>query len=115
MAVKIRLKRTGAKNAPCYRVIAADIRSARDGRAIETLGFYNPISKEEKIDIERVNYWKSVGAQISPTAASIIKRAEDGVVLADKARPVKPSKKAAAKMEAEKAAAAEKAAEEAAE
>ena len=113
MAVKLRLKRTGAKNAPSYRIVAADMRAARDGKAIDTLGFYDPIRKQEKIDLEKVSYWKGCGALVSPTVESIAKRAEDGISLADfKAKKAKkPSKKAIAKMEAEKAAAAEAAAE----
>ncbi len=110
MAVKLRLKRTGAKNAPCYRIVAADMRSARDGRVIETLGFYDPIRKQEKIDLEKANYWKSCGALVSPTVEAIAKRAEAGIILSEIEKVKKPSKKAIAKMEAEKAAAAEAAA-----
>ncbi len=117
MAVRIRLKRTGAKNASCFRVEVMDQRSSRDGRSIETIGFYDPRHKEEKIDLERADYWVSQGAQPSETVEQIIRRVREGIVLAEIEKTVKPSKKAVAKIEAEKKAAAEaaaKAAEEAA-
>ena len=114
MAVVLRLKRTGAKNNSCFRIVAMDKKSARDGKAIEELGFYDPRQKNENCNLERAEYWLSVGAQPSDTVKSIIKRAQDGVKLSDKEKKVKPSKKALAKMEAEKeakaAAEAEKAA-----
>jgi small subunit ribosomal protein S16 len=112
MAVRIRLKRTGAKNNACYRIIVADQRAARDGRAIEILGFYDPRHKEESVDLERAEYWVAEGAQPSETVTSIIERAKKGIKLADFEKKPKPSKKAVAKAEAAKKAA-EKAAEEA--
>ena len=65
MAVKIRLKRIGAKKNPFYRVVVSDSRKARDGRFIEELGYYDPLSNEKtfKIDNERALYWLSTGAQ----------------------------------------------------
>jgi small subunit ribosomal protein S16 len=76
MAVRIRLKRTGAKNKPCYRIVVADARSQRDGRFIENLGFYDPRHNDEQIDVERADYWVSVGAQPTDTVSGIIKRAK---------------------------------------
>lgn len=75
MAVKIRMKRLGAKKRPFYRVVVADERSPRDGKFIEEIGYYNPISepKEFKINSERVEYWLSVGAQPSKTVARLLK------------------------------------------
>ncbi len=77
MAVKIRLKRIGAKNDPAYRVVVADSRSPRDGRFIEELGTYQPTRTEErfKVNLERANYWLSKGAQPSETVAGLLKRA----------------------------------------
>lgn len=75
MAVKIRLRRTGKRNAACHRIVVADARSPRDGRFIENIGFYDPRHNEEKIDLERVDYWLPRGAQPSETVAGIIKRA----------------------------------------
>ncbi|HPN84667.1 MAG TPA: 30S ribosomal protein S16 [Victivallales bacterium] len=73
MAVKIRLKRTGGKNEPRFRVVVADIRTQRDGKVIEYVGYYNPVKKERVLDIDRINYWIGVGAKPSETVASMIK------------------------------------------
>jgi len=77
MAVKIRMKRVGAKNAPVFRIVVADSRSPRDGKFIEELGTYQPLKKGEnvKMDLERAKYWLSKGAQPSETVASFIKKA----------------------------------------
>jgi small subunit ribosomal protein S16 len=77
MAVRIRLKRTGAKNTPAYRIVVTDSRSPRDGRFIEELGSYLPSRRENnfKINLERAKYWVGVGAQPSETVASMIKKA----------------------------------------
>jgi len=77
MAVKIRMKRIGAKNAPVFRIVVADGRSPRDGKFIEEIGTYHPRQKGEnvKLDLERVNYWVGKGAQPSETVASFIKKA----------------------------------------
>jgi small subunit ribosomal protein S16 len=76
MAVRIRMKRVGAKNAPYYRIVVADSRSPRDGKFIEEIGAYQPLKKGDnvKLDLERVNYWVSKGAQPSETVASFIKK-----------------------------------------
>ena len=84
MAVRIRMKRTGSKNKACYRIVVADARSQRDGRIIENLGFYDPRHNEEKIDLERFNYWVACGAQPSETVADVIKRTKDKSELKDK-------------------------------
>ena len=77
MAVKIRLKRVGAKNTPAFRIVVADSRSPRDGKFIEELGTYLPRKKTDNVtlDLERAKYWVSKGAQPSETVASFIKRA----------------------------------------
>ncbi len=74
--VKIRLKRTGAKKAPCYRVVVADERSPRDGRFIEEIGFYNPLSNpaEIKIDAESAKKWLANGAQPTETVKTLLKK-----------------------------------------
>lgn len=76
MAVKIRLKRMGAKKAPFYRVIVADSRSPRDGRFIEELGYYNPLTTpvDIKIDADKAKKWLSNGAQPTETAKSLLKK-----------------------------------------
>lgn len=77
MAVKIRLKRIGAKNDPAYRLVVADSRSPRDGRFIEEIGTYLPTRREQtfEVNLERANYWLSQGAQPSETVASLLKQA----------------------------------------
>lgn len=78
LAVKLRLTRFGRLNLPTYRVCAADSRSKRDGRVIETMGYYLPTAKREQdqvsLDAERVLYWISVGAQPSSTVLHLMKR-----------------------------------------
>ena len=76
MAVKIRLRRMGAKKAPFYRVVVADSRSPRDGKFIEEIGYYNPMTEpaEIKIDAEKAKKWIANGAQPTETAKSILKR-----------------------------------------
>ena len=75
--VKIRLKRMGAKKAPFYRIIVADSRSPRDGRFIEELGVYNPLTNpaEIKVDAERVQQWVKNGAQPTETVRGLLKKA----------------------------------------
>ena len=77
MAVKIRMKRVGAKNAPVLRIVVADGRSPRDGKFIEEIGTYQPRKKDNNfsLDLDRVKYWLSKGAQPSDTVASFIKKA----------------------------------------
>ena len=77
MAVKIRLKRMGAKKTPFYRVVVADSRYPRDGRFIEEIGTYNPLVNpaEVKIDAEKVTKWMKNGAQPTDTVKSLLKKA----------------------------------------
>lgn len=114
MAVKIRLRRMGAKKAPFYRIVVADSRYPRDGRNLEEIGYYNPLTEpaEIKIDVERANYWISVGAQPSDTVRALIKRAgESGYVApGKKSAPVDRTKTRAPKaVKVEEAAPAEEA------
>lgn len=76
MAVKIRLRRMGAKKAPFYRVVVADSRYPRDGRFIEEIGTYNTMtdSAEIKIDAEKAKKWIANGAQPTDTVKSILKK-----------------------------------------
>lgn len=77
MAVKIRLKRMGAKKAPFYRIIVADARSPRDGRFIDTLGTYNPLTNpaEIKVKEEETLNWLTKGAQPTDTVKNILSKA----------------------------------------
>ena len=74
--VKIRLRRMGAKKHPFYRLVVADSRSPRDGRFIEYLGFYDPMTDpvQVKIDVDKVMRWLQQGAQPSEAARSLLKR-----------------------------------------
>ncbi len=76
MAVKIRLKRIGAKKHPFYRVVVADSRYPRDGRFIEEIGTYNPLSEpsEIRIDSEKALQWMKNGAQPTDTVRSLLKK-----------------------------------------
>ena len=78
MAVKIRLRRMGAKRAPFYRVVVADSRYPRDGRFIEEIGYYNPMKKEAeiKIDAEKAQKWIANGAQPTDTVKVLLKKCD---------------------------------------
>ena len=78
MAVKIRLRRMGAKKAPFYRVVVADSRYPRDGRFIEEIGYYNPMTTpvDIKIDAEKAQKWISNGAQPTDTVKSLLKKCD---------------------------------------
>ena len=75
--VKIRMRRMGAKKAPFYRIVVADSRFPRDGRFLEELGFYTPLTEpaEIKIDAERAQQWIKDGAQPTDTVRSLMKKA----------------------------------------
>ena len=93
MAVKIRLKRTGAKNKPCFKIGVMDVKCQRDGKAIEYLGYYNPVSKETKVDIERTEYWHSKGAKLSETVYCLYRKAGgQKIVMVKKYAKAKPVK-----------------------
>ncbi len=106
MAVKIRLRRMGARNAAFYRVIVQDSRRAPTGRFIETLGWYDP--KQEgnnfSLNLDRVDYWLGNGAQPSDTAASLIKKARTMPVEQVAAGEVTEEEVPVAAVEAEEAA-----------
>lgn len=80
MAVKIRLRRMGAKKAPFYRIVVADSRFPRDGRFIEEVGYYDPVSEpvQVKIDAEKVQDWIKKGAQPTDTVKALLKK--NGVI-----------------------------------
>jgi small subunit ribosomal protein S16 len=75
--VILRLTRGGANKRPFYHLVATDSRNRRDGRFIERVGFYNPVAAESeeslRISLDRVAYWKGVGAQMSPAVARLVK------------------------------------------
>ena len=111
--LKIRLKRLGAKKAPTYRVIVINSTTKREGRPIEELGYYNPKTKDMKLNKASAEAWISKGAQPTDTVKYLIANCnEDGSLNYKKSETVKLSKKAQAKKAAEEEA--RKAAEEAA-
>jgi len=86
--VVIRLSRGGSKKRPFYGVVAANSRAARDGKYLERLGYFNPIARggEKRLDInlERVNYWVSTGAQTSERVAKLLQEASNPAILEKK-------------------------------
>ena len=82
MAVRIRLTRVGATKRPSYRVVAIEKQRARDGRALEVLGFYDPLTEPAtvKLDADRIQAWISKGAQPSETVVKLMRQAEKGPV-----------------------------------
>jgi small subunit ribosomal protein S16 len=77
MAVKIRLRRMGAKKAPYYRIVVADARAPRDGRCIEEIGTYNPLTEPATVtvDVEKAQTWIKNGAQPTDTVRGLLKKA----------------------------------------
>lgn len=76
--VKIRLKKTGAKNWISFRIVVTDIRTARDGKVLQEVGYYDPRHSDEKVDVAAIESWIAKGAQLSETVESIYRRAKDG-------------------------------------
>ena len=78
MAVKIRLARGGAKKRPFYRIVAADASAPRDGRFLEKLGTYNPMTEEGTLELDRarVDYWLGVGAQPTNIVSRLLRKAD---------------------------------------
>lgn len=78
MSVKIRLTRMGCKKKPFYRIVAINSGSRRDGRPLETLGYYNPMTEpaDIKVDSEKLNKWLEMGAKTSDTVNSLLKKAK---------------------------------------
>ena len=74
--VTIRLRRTGKKKQPSYRLVIADSRSPRDGKFIEIVGHYNPVREPQELEVKaaRIRHWMSVGAQPSETVVRLLKR-----------------------------------------
>ena len=103
MAVRIRLTRVGATKRPAYRVVAIDKRRARDGRAIEILGFYDPLTDPAtvRLDTERIQAWIGKGAQPSDTVVKLMRQAGMGGVAPAPVSAPTPPKRAPRKAKAE--------------
>lgn len=84
MALKIRLRRQGRTNRPFYRLVVTDARSPRDGKFIESVGWYNPIESKEELNVsvkpERIQHWLELGAQLTEKAESLVARAAPAVI-----------------------------------
>ena len=82
--VKIRLSRGGAKKKPFYHIVVTDSRKARDGRNIERVGFFNPVARGQeerlRLNLERVDYWTGVGAQVSDRVKTLVSEARSVAV-----------------------------------
>jgi len=74
--LKLRLKRIGRKGLPSYRLVIMESATRRDGRPIEEVGYYDPISKKYKLDSEKIQKWLSCGVQPTTTVANLLKKAE---------------------------------------
>ena len=98
--IKLRLRRMGAKKRPFYRIVAAEHSSPRDGRFIEILGHYDPLTEPAtvKVNEERVRHWLSVGAKPSETVEGLLKRA--GVIAAAASAPAEETSTPAAEASA---------------
>jgi small subunit ribosomal protein S16 len=81
LAVKLRLRRMGKKKQPIYKMVAADSRSPRDGKFLEAVGFYNPLTKPHTLELkeDRILYWLNVGAQPTHTVKSLLR--QEGITL----------------------------------
>ena len=107
MALKIRLQRHGTSHRPFYRMVVTEANARRDGRFVEVLGTYEPqasrVEDEIKLKLDRIDYWKSVGAKATDTAASLIRRAHRGAdeVVSDPKQDSKAVEKAVVQEEAE--------------
>lgn len=103
--LKIRLQRTGRRNLPAYSVVVTEGTAPVKGKFLEKVGYYSPLSKGCKLDLERIAYWKSVGAKASDTVENLI--SNKGEI--KKRERTRLGKRQKAKIEAEKKAVAEKA------
>ena len=74
--LKLRLKRAGKKRSPSYRLVIMEHTTRRDGRSIEEVGYYNPITKQSKFDSEKIKKWLNVGVKPTETVMNLLKKAD---------------------------------------
>ena len=74
--LKLRLKRTGRKGSPSYRLVVMENTSRRDGRPIDEVGYYNPITKQSKFDVPKIKKWLSYGVKSTETVSDLLKKAD---------------------------------------
>ena len=100
MALVIRMRQQGANSRQCFRIVVTDVRHPRDGKYMEKLGWYNPFGPTEKnyfVDLERLQFWVGLGAQISDRVKSLVKAVAPEVVKQMTAKKVAKREKARAK------------------
>lgn len=106
MALKIRLRKQGRTNRPFYRLVLTDSRSPRDGKYLEALGWYNPIEAEDdkkmSFKIDRIQHWLDLGAQLSESVESLVRRVSPDVVQEQVKKEVSHRAKAAEKRKRKK-------------
>jgi small subunit ribosomal protein S16 len=106
MALKIRLRQQGRNNRPFYRVVVADVRSPRDGKYVEALGWYNPFETQPEKSLclhpDRIQYWVQQGAEISDNVQSLMKRATPSLLKEKTAREIAKRAKTLSKKKARK-------------
>lgn len=112
MALKIRLRQQGRHNRPFYRVVITDVRSPRDGKYLEALGWYNPFETEQdkilNVRADRVQYWIGQGAEVSETVEALLNKATPAIVKGMKQSAVNRRAKALTKRKTRKEAASKK-------
>ena len=74
--LKLRLTRTGRKKQPVYRLVVMEHSTRRDGRPVDSVGYYNPSTKESNFKVEKIQYWLNLGVQPSDTVASLLRKAQ---------------------------------------
>jgi small subunit ribosomal protein S16 len=74
--LKLRLTRTGRKKQPVYRLVVIEHSTRRDGRPVDSVGYYNPSTKESNFKVEKIQYWLKIGVQPSATVASLLRKAQ---------------------------------------
>ena len=74
--LKLRLKRTGRKRSPSYRLVIMESKSRRDGRPVEEVGYYDPLTKNYKFDVDKIKKWLNYGVQPTQTVSSLLKKAK---------------------------------------
>lgn len=108
MALKIRLRQQGRNNRAFYRIVLTDVRSPRDGKYVEALGWYNPIGKDPEstlsIKLDRVQHWLGQGAQLTEKAQALVAKAAPNVIREQTEKAVQNRAKERAKRKARKAA-----------
>lgn len=110
MALKIRLRKQGRTNSPFYRLVLTDVRSPRDGKYLEVLGWYNPFEAEQEkglsVDAGRVQHWLNLGAEITDSAETLVAKVAPSVIRQQTEKVLAHKAKQTAKRKARKKAAA---------